>query len=442
MIQIIGGGLAGCEIALQLARWGQPSRLIEMKPLQRTSAQSSDLLAELVCSNSFRSQGPANAIAQLKWEMERAGSAILNAARAHAVPAGDALAVDREAFSEALTAAIHTSPLIERVEGRVDEIPDGPTVICTGPLTEGPLAQALAEQAGAESLSFYDAIAPILEAESIDWSVVWRQSRYDKGEGADYANIPLDEEGYLAFVLGLIEGEKVEAHHFEDPNYFEGCLPIEVMAERGPLTLAYGPLKPVGLRDPRTGRRPFAVIQLRMENREATAWNMVGFQTRLNYPNQRKLFRSLPGLERAEFLRLGSVHRNSYLDAPKLLSEALHWKGRSDLWIAGQLSGVEGYVESAASGQLIAWHILAWLRGQSAPLPPPVSAFGALRGHLRGEGLSSYGPSNLNWGLFPSIKKQRRERRRDRRLRMAQRAQEAFEPWWEAWFRELNPAPQ
>lgn len=430
-ITVVGGGLAGCEVALQLARRGVPVRLHEMKPLRRTAAQTSDKLAELVCSNSFRSAHVANAIGLLKWEMRHTGSAIMAAADLAEVPAGDALAVDRDVFADHVTAAIDAEPLIERVVAIVEAIPAELCVIATGPLTDSQLADAIAQRAGRDSLAFYDAIAPIIDAESIDWDIVWRQSRYDKGEGADYANAPLDEAQYKAFVAAVIEGDRVRAHDFEDAKFFEGCLPIEVMAERGEKTLSFGPLKPVGLVDPRTGKQAYAVVQLRMENREGTAWNMVGFQTRLRYPEQQRIFRTIPGLEKAEFLRFGSVHRNTYLHSPSLLSDALHWHDDPSLYFAGQITGVEGYVESTACGQLIAWHLLARLHDQPAPVPPPTTAFGALRRHLRGDGiLSDYAPSNLNWSLFAPIEGRRREGKREKRMRMAERAQKDLAAWW------------
>ncbi len=432
-VKIIGGGLAGSEIALQLADRGISVQLHEMKPLKRTPAQTSDHLAELVCSNSFRSQNEANAIGQLKWEMRLAGSKIMESADRYAVPAGDALAVDRDLFAADMTARIMNHPLINLVTDVVEKIPDGLTVIATGPLTDEPLAKAIGERAGRESLYFYDAIAPIIDAESIDWTIVWRQSRYDKGEEAAYANIPLSEAQYTQFVSDIVNGDQVRSHDFENESFFEGCLPIEVMAQRGPQTLSFGPMKPVGLVDPRTGEQPFAVAQLRMENVEATAWNMVGFQTRLKYPAQRAIFRTLPGLENAEFLRYGSVHRNTYLHAPSLLTETLNFHDSSDLYFAGQITGVEGYVESTACGMLVAWQILSTLEDGLAPVPPPESAFGALRRHLRADGiLSKYAPSNLNWSLFPTIERKRRERRRERRLRMSQRAQAHFQDWWQA----------
>ena len=440
-VNVVGGGLAGCEVAIQLARRGVPVRLFEMKPLRRTPAQVTDHLAELVCSNSFRSANVANAIGLLKWEMRHAGSAILEAADVAAVPAGDALAVDRDVFAAEVTRAIAAEPLITVERAIVEGIPPGLTVICTGPLTDPALAQAIAQRAGRESLYFYDAIAPIIDADSIDWDVVWRQSRYDKGEGADYANAPLSQADYEAFIAAVAEGEKVVPRAFEEAKYFEGCLPIEVMVERGPKTLAFGPLKPVGLTDPRTGRRPYAVVQLRMENKEGTAWNLVGFQTRLKYPEQKRIFRMIPGLERAEFLRFGSVHRNTYLHAPTLLAEALHWHDDPDLYFAGQITGVEGYVESTACGQLIAWHVLARLAGVEAPVPPATTAFGALRRHLRADGMhSAYSPSNLNWSLFAEIDKRRGEGKGDKRARLAERAQGDLAAWWAETAPRLQPA--
>ncbi len=442
-VLVIGGGLAGCETALQLARAEVRVKLIEMKPLKRTPAQHSDRLAELVCSNSFRSDEVTNAIGLLKREMRCMGSAILEAADATAVPAGSALAVDRDRFGDYITRLIEEHPLIELSHEVVHSIPEAgeyrAVVICTGPLTDPELAQDIATFTGRESLYFYDAIAPIIDAESINWDIVWRQSRYDKGD-ADYANIPFSEEEYYSFVEAVIAGDKVIPKAFEEPKYFEGCLPIEVMAERGRETLAHGPLKPVGLTDPRSNKRPYAVAQLRMENLAATAWNMVGFQTRLKYPEQRRIFRAMPGLENAEFLRHGSIHRNTYLHAPTILDDQLRSQDRSDLYFAGQITGVEGYVESSACGQLIAWHLLAHLRGETLPPPPTTTAFGAMRRHLRQEGiLSDYSPSNLNWSFFDPIEKipkrrdergkRIRETKFDRRRRMAARAQNDFKAW-------------
>ena len=430
-IKIVGGGLAGCELALQLAHWGIDVHLYEMKPKQRTPAQETDLLSELVCSNSFRSANVGNAIGQLKREMRTAGSFILKAADASAVPAGDALAVDRNRFAQLVTDEVTQHPNITLHHEVVTAIPDGLTVVCTGPLTAPELAEDIASRAGREQMYFYDAIAPIIDAESINWDVVWRQSRYDKG-GADYGNVPLTEAEYLEFISDLNSGDQVSAKAFEEDKFFEGCLPIEVMAMRGPKTLAHGPLKPVGLTDPNSEESPYAVVQLRMENREGTAWNLVGFQTRLKYPEQARIFRKLRGLETAEFLRFGSVHRNTYLHAPSLLSDDLHWHDDPNLYFAGQITGVEGYVESTACAMLISWFLKArWLE-RTTPSIPTTSAFGGLYRHLRGDGiLSNYVPSNLNWGLFPPIEKRRREPRRERRLRMGERAQTDFEPWFE-----------
>lgn len=439
-VTVIGGGLAGCEVALQLALRGVPVRLIEQKPLRRTPAQSTDALAELVCSNSFRSANVQNAIGLLKQEMRTVGSCILAAADRCAVPAGDALAVDRDAFAADVSAQVHEQPLIEVVHDVVHEIPcEGPTVIATGPLTGPELAEDIARLSGRDSLYFYDAIAPIVDAEGLDWSVIFRASRYDKGEGADYANIPLDRAAYDAFVAEVAAGEKVVPRAFEEARYFEGCLPIEVMVERGPLTLAHGPMKPVGLTDPRTGRWPYAVVQLRMENREGTAWNMVGFQTRLKYPEQRRIFQKLPGMANAEFLRFGSVHRNTYLHAPTLLADSLAWHDRPDLFFAGQITGVEGYVESTACGLLIAFAVLAHVTGREVPSPPPTTAFGALRRHLRGDGLfGTYAPSNLNWSLFPELPalengpggRVRKVSKGDKRARLVARAAVDLASWW------------
>ncbi|MBU1430383.1 methylenetetrahydrofolate--tRNA-(uracil(54)-C(5))-methyltransferase (FADH(2)-oxidizing) TrmFO [Myxococcota bacterium] len=432
-IQVIGGGLAGCEVALTLAARGLPVRLLEMKPQQRSPAADSDRLAELVCSNSLRSQQLGNAVGLLKEEMRRTGGHLIRLADAAAVPAGDALAVDRERFSGAVEAAIEASPLIERVTEVVEAIPEGRAIICTGPLTAPKLTEAIAAAAGREHLYFYDAIAPILDDEGLDWRVLWRQSRYDKGE-ADYANIPLSEDEYFAFIQALNEGDKVTPRAFEEARFFEGCLPVEVMAERGPLTLAHGPLKPVGLTDPRTGQRPYAVVQLRMENAEGSAWNMVGFQTRLRYPEQRRIFRALPGLAKAEFLRYGSVHRNTYLHAPSLLTDALSFRERPDLYFAGQITGVEGYVESIACGQLIAWHAWAAWTGRPQPIPPPTTAFGALYRHLRGAGIhGAYSPSNINWSLLAPMERQRREKKPERRARMAARALADLAEFWAGW---------
>lgn len=439
-VTVIGGGLAGCELALQLAARGVAVRLYEQKPLRRTPAQNTDALAEMVCSNSFRSANVQNAIGLLKQEMRAVGSRVMQAAERCAVPAGDALAVDRDLFAADMTAQIAAEPLIEVLHEVVHEVPrEGLTVVATGPLTGPELAADIARMAGRESLYFYDAIAPIVDNDSLDWSILWRASRYGKGDGADYANIPLNKAEYEAFVAAIDAGEKLVPREFEEPKYFEGCLPIEVMVARGPLTLAHGPMKPVGLDDPRTGRWPYAVVQLRMENREASAWNMVGFQTRLKYPEQKRIFSSLPGMQNAEFLRFGSVHRNTYLHAPTLLTDDLHWHDRPDLFFAGQITGVEGYVESTACGLLVAWQVMAHLEGRKLAPPPPTTAFGALRRHLRGDGLyGSYVPSNLNWSLFPELPppepnangKIRKLGKGDKRVLLVARAEADLAGWW------------
>lgn len=429
-IKIVGGGLAGCELALQLATAGAQVILYEMKPHRRTPAQESDLLSELVCSNSFRSANVGNAIGQLKREMRTVGSFILKAADEAAVPAGDALAVDRTRFASTVTDWVNAHPNITVCHEVVSQIPSGLTVICTGPLTDPELATEIAQRAGRDQLYFYDAIAPIIDTDSIDWNVVWRQSRYDKG-GADYGNVPLTQAEYYEFISDLNEGDQVQAKPFEKDKFFEGCLPIEVMAARGPETLSFGPLKPVGLTDPNSGESPYAVVQLRMENNEGSAWNLVGFQTRLKYPEQKRIFRKLRGLENADFLRFGSVHRNTYLHSPSLLSDALHWHDEPDLYFAGQITGVEGYVESTACALLVSWFIRSRWLGLEQPDLPPTTAFGALHRHLRGHGiLSGYVPSNLNWSLFLPIDKRRREPRRDRRARMGERAQTDFLGWF------------
>src|SRR5690606_17650800 len=407
-ITIIGGGLAGCEAAWQLAERGHEVRLIEMKPIRRTPAQVSDSLAELVCSNSFRSKDPENAIGLLHEELRKMGSLIFRMADAHEVPAGGALAVDRKLFSEAVTRAIENHPNIEVERREVEEVPstDHPVVIATGPLTSDALARDIARRTGwGDELYFYDAIAPIVAAESIDMSVAFAQSRHGKG-GDDYLNLPLDEATYHRFVQMLREGEKVTPHAFEDPKYFEGCLPIEVLAERGDETLAHGPMKPVGLVDPRTGERPYAVVQLRPEDVGKTAYNMVGFQTRLTWPEQRRIFRTIPGLENAEFLRMGQIHRNTFLDGPSLLAKDFSLKSDSNLFFAGQITGVEGYVESTAVGLLVALAIHARMRGEEFVPPPGETALGALCRHVSGEAHPpgyDYQPSNINWALFAPL---------------------------------------
>jgi methylenetetrahydrofolate--tRNA-(uracil-5-)-methyltransferase len=359
VVTIVGAGLAGCEAALTLASRGVRVRLFEQKPKARTAAQSSDLLCELVCSNSFRGAALSNAVGLLKEEMRRLGSFVMQVADRTRVPAGGALAVDREHFAEGMTALVRGNPNIELVPELVTELPsERPAIIATGPLTGDALAQAIAAKVGASALAYYDAIAPIISADSIDWEKVFMASRWDKGESDEdksaYVNCPLNEAEYKQFVADVRAARKVEPKSFEEVRYFEGCLPIEVMAERGEMTLAFGPMKPVGLTDPRTGRWPFAAIQLRKEDEAGTAFNMVGFQTRMAWPEQERVFRSVPGLEQAEFQRYGAVHRNTFLNAPRLLDATFQLRAEPGLYFGGQIAGTEGYVESAAGGLLCA----------------------------------------------------------------------------------------
>ncbi len=428
-VTVIGGGLAGSEAAWQLAERGVGVRLVEMKPARRSPAHRLDGLAELVCSNSLRADDPANAIGLLHEELRRLGSLILGAADATRVPAGGALAVDRERFSALVTEKVRSHPGIELVHEEAISLPQGPAILATGPLTAGALAEQLSELVG-ERLYFYDSIAPIVAADSIDKSIAFFASRYGKGGGEDYLNLPLSKEEYEAFVAALLAGEKVVPHAFEEPRYFEGCLPIEVMAERGKDCLAFGPMKPVGLTDPRTGRRPHAVVQLRPEDRARTCWNMVGFQTRLTWPEQKRIFRTLPGLASAEFVRLGQIHRNTYLDAPRFLARDLTLKARPGLRMAGQVTGVEGYVESTACGYLAALATWAELSGKPFPEPPPVTAMGALHRHLTGEARppgARYEPNNVTFALFPELAG--RIRKDQRRQMLVNRAREALSNW-------------
>ena len=363
-VLVVGAGLAGTECAWQLAKRGVSVRLVEQKPASRTPAQHSDHMAELVCSNSFRGAAMHNAVGQLKEEMRRIGSLAMEVGELHRVPAGGAFAVDREKFSAEITRRIETHPLIEVVHELVDRIPEErPVVLATGPLTSGGLADALAAAVGAEHLAYYDAIAPIVSADSIDFDRAFRASRYDKGGDDAYVNCPLDAAEYGAFVQALLDAEKVAPRQFEEARYFEGCLPVEVMAARGPKTLSFGCMKPVGLTDPRTGRWAHAVVQLRQEDEAGTAFNMVGFQTRMTWPEQKRVFRMIPGLQNAEFERLGSVHRNTFVDSPKVLDDDLSLRSRPGVYLAGQISGVEGYVESAACGMLLGIKLARQARG-------------------------------------------------------------------------------
>jgi len=429
LIQIIGGGLAGCEAAWQAANDGAQVVLYEMKPLRFSPAHQSDRLAELVCSNSLRGAGMNNAVGCLKEELRRCRTLFMEAADATAVPAGGALAVDREAFSAYLTEKIATHPDIELRREEIVRIPEeGTVIVASGPLTSEALSRDIARLTGAEHLYFYDAIAPIIEADSIDLSRAWRASRYGKG-GDDYINCPLSKEEYFAFVEALKQADKVPARDFEKMIHFEGCMPIEEMAQRGDLTLAFGPMKPVGLPDPRTGREPFAVVQLRQDDRHATLYNMVGFQTKLTYPEQRRIFRTIGGLEQARFARLGSVHRNTFINAPTCLERTLQLKTAPRIFFAGQISGVEGYVESAAMGFLAGLFAPRWVRGEPIPLPPGETALGALLAHLADSNPEEFQPMNVNYGLFPPLEG-RKMKRADRRLAMAERALQSLSTWW------------
>lgn len=421
-VTVVGGGLAGTECAYQLAERGIAVRLLEQKPEARTAAQCSATLAELVCSNSLRAASTINAVGLIKEEMRRCGSLIIACADATRVPAGGALAVDREGFSAEVTRRIDTHPKIERVCGVVTSIPEErPLVLATGPLTGDALASDLARVIGEEQLAYYDSVAPIVIAESLDWDKVFNQSRYDKGGDDAYVNCPMDEAQYRAFVAALIEAEKMQPHRSEKIRYFEGCLPIEVMAERGPDTLAYGPMKPVGLTDPRTGRRPFAVVQLRREDQAGTAYNLVGFQTRMMQPEQRRVFAMIPGFENARFERYGSVHRNTFVRAPDVLDERLALRALPGVYLAGQITGVEGYVESAACGLCVGVMLAETLHGRAGTPPPETTALGALLGHLRRPS-ADFQPSNVVFSMFPPLDETKRMKRKDRRERLVTRA--------------------
>ena len=434
-VTIVGAGLAGAEAALQLAGRGVPVRLVEMKPGRHTEAQVSDHYAELVCSNSFRSNALDSAVGVIKEEMRRIGGRLIRFADTHRVPAGGALAVDRARFSRAVTDALRGEPEIEIIHRDVRNVPEeGDVVIATGPLTTPELAADIRRLCGGgDPLYFYDAIAPIVSADSIDRSVVFEASRYDKG-GADYLNCPLDEAGYVRFVDAVRQAPRVEPRGFEASRYFEGCLPIEVMADRGLDVLRFGPLKPVGLVDPRTGARPHAVVQLRAEDIDRTAFNLVGFQTRMKWGAQKDVFRTLPGLADAEFLRMGSVHRNTYLDAPRLLDDRFRLVAAPHVRFAGQITGVEGYVESTACGLLVALMVAAERQRMAWVPPPATTALGALYRHVRGArkagGSQRHGhvPSNIHWGLCPPLA--RRGPKRARKEAYGVRALRDVERWW------------
>lgn len=426
-VRVVGGGLAGCEAAWQLARRGVEVDLHEMRPEQGTEAHQTDCLAELVCSNSFRSAEHTAAVGLLKDEMRCLGSLVMRIADEHRVPAGGSLAVDREGFAAGMTRAIESCEGIRLVRGEVEALPRGLTVLASGPLTSASLARSLFALVGEEHLYFYDAIAPIVKADSIDFTKVFRASRYDKG-GADYINCPLDESQYETLVTDVLVADKVETRDFENCVHFEGCLPIEEMARRGPQTLAFGPLKPVGLLDPRTEKRPHAVVQLRQDDANASLFNMVGFQTKMTYPAQRRVFRKIPGLERADFVRLGSLHRNTFINSPKLLRPTLQTHARSDLFLAGQLIGVEGYLESTSMGWLAGVNAARRVAGLDSLVPPPTTALGSLVAYVTDQGRRDFQPINANYGLFPALPG-RTKKGRERRLRHAERALGDLEPF-------------
>ncbi len=444
-VHIIGGGLAGSEAAWQLASRGVPVVLHEMRGEKMTPAHQTDGLAELVCSNSFRSDdSDHNAVGLLHHEMRALDSIVMRAADAARVPAGSALAVDRDIFSQAVTAELLAHPLVSVVRGEVEApSPDWPHVlIATGPLTSEPLARFIQGLTGESHLAFFDAIAPIVHTDSIDMSVAWRQSRYDKASGpgvaegtlhepgeGDYINCPLDKAQYFEFVEALNAGEKATFRDWEkDTPYFDGCMPIEVMAERGPQTLRFGPMKPVGLRDPRTGRRPFAVVQLRQDNEAGTLMNIVGFQTKLKHAEQVRIFRSIPGLEKAEFARLGGLHRNSFIRSPVLLDPTLRLGADLRIHFAGQITGCEGYVESAAVGLMAGLFLSKRVHGERPLPPPPETAMGALLNHITVSAMAdSFQPMNVNFGLFPALDGVAKGR--DRKAALAARAKAAFREW-------------
>ena len=449
-VTVVGGGMAGSEAAWQLAEAGLSVSLVEMKPCAMSPAHQSPLLGELVCSNSLRSDDPVAPAGLLKHELRRAGSLVIACADQHRVPAGQALAVERFGFARAITQRLALHPRICIERRRLDELPDHPVIVATGPLTEGALGQVIMRELGGDRMYFYDAIAPIVAAESIDWDAAFRGSRWGResapiggapeveGDGeraaggdtgvGDYVNCPMNKLEYEAFVEAVNAGRKVLPHDFEEPRYFESCMPIEVMAERGPQSLRFGPMRPIGLRDPRTGHRPWAVVQLRPENRYQTAYNLVGFQTRLAYPEQQRIFQMIPALHRAEFLRFGSIHRNTYIDAPSRLGPHLELRDRPNVRFAGLLTGVEGYIESCAMGMMVAWLLASELTGRAAVPPPPTTMMGGLYNHVTQvrEGNYKYGPTNVNYGLLPPLPGTRKD---NRKQRMAERANLEFDAW-------------
>ncbi|MEM7582539.1 MAG: methylenetetrahydrofolate--tRNA-(uracil(54)-C(5))-methyltransferase (FADH(2)-oxidizing) TrmFO [Acidobacteriota bacterium] len=438
-VQIIGGGLAGSECAYQLARQGIDVVLHEMRPQRRTPAHQTDAFAELVCSNSFRSDDPQHPAGVLKREMEAFSSLVIGSARAAAVPAGGALAVDRELYAARVSAALEAEPRIEIRRHEVTKLPEGDVVLATGPLTSEAMSEVLTSLLGDEYLYFYDAIAPIVDADSLDTNILFAASRYGKGSGDDYLNAPLDREQYLAFHQAVVEAEVVPLRDFEGKLFFEGCLPIEEMARRGVDTLRFGPMKPVGLTCP-DGTRPYAVVQLRQENLARSHYNMVGFQSRMTWGEQKRVLRMIPGLEKARFERLGQVHRNTFINAPTHLDKQYRLKTLPRLRLAGQITGVEGYLESAATGLAIAIYLGLERRGQGIQPLPATTALGAMARHLTEAPAKNFQPANINYGLFEPLEV--RLKKRERRKRYAERAGEELLRWMERHGFEPAQSPQ
>ena len=433
--QVIGGGLAGSEAAWQLAEAGIEVTLHEMRPVRKTDVHQTHGLAELVCSNSFRSDDKtANAVGVLHEEMRMMNSLIMREADIHAVPAGGALAVDRDNFSAGVEQALENHDLVTINRDEITELPspsDGPVIIASGPLTSDSLANSILAETKEDDLAFFDAIAPIVHFDSINMDVAWFQSRYDKGTGKDYINCPMNEDQYNAFISALCEGEKMSFKEFEENTpYFDGCMPIEIMAERGPQTLRFGPMKPVGLTNAHDGSRPFAVVQLRQDNELATLFNMVGFQTKMKYGEQVRVFRTIPGLENAEFARLGGLHRNTFINSPRLLDGQLRLKTQPHIRFAGQITGVEGYVESAATGGMAGRMLACELHEQTWQTPPQTTAHGALLSHITGGAMAdTFQPMNVNFGLFPAMETKKRLKGRDRKHAYAERALNDMQQW-------------
>jgi methylenetetrahydrofolate--tRNA-(uracil-5-)-methyltransferase len=426
IVRIVGGGLAGAEAAYQLARRGVSIDLYEMRPHTMTEAHATGDLGELVCSNSLRSSLTTAPAGVLKEEMRRLDSLVIRVAEDNRVPAGSALAVDRESFARALTRAVEALPGVRIVRQAVSEIPLGIVIVATGPLTSTALSQHLATLLGSEHLYFYDAISPIVTAESVDMTVAFRASRYGKGDD-DYLNLPLTREEYYRFINALLAAERVPTHSFERFVPFEGCMPIEEIADRGKETLAFGPMRAVGLRDPRTGQQPYAVVQLRQEDREKSLYNLVGFQTKMTYKEQRRVFAMIPGLEKAEFVRLGSLHRNTFINSPDHLMPTLQWRRRSDLFFAGQITGVEGYIESAATGLLAGLNAARLIAGKPPVVPPPTTALGALLRYITDPERKDFQPMNVNFGLLPPLSEPLRKKAKKEML--ARRALADMEAW-------------